>query len=305
VRVLQSKYPRELGLVALGPNGLVAAASATFQAGALVEVWDATGAEPRWNHVAGGYGGRALAFVPGGLFFGFSGGAELIELLGAKRPATADAVRTGWAQAAFAPLADRVLVGRTDRAAGALTCWKVPELKLLWRLDTWEPHTYFRTGAAASADGARVAFATNVGSNPTKQFVTVHDTGTGERVARWQLEPTSAVLQLAFSACGAKLFARSAARTVEVLDANTGARVGELVHPGRAFVNGIAVHPDGTVACARANGTVTMWNPHTLNADRVLDWKAGRLAGVAFSADGALAAAGTEDGKVVVWDVEN
>jgi hypothetical protein len=305
VRVLQSKYPRALGLVALGPNGHVAAASAEFQAGAFVEVWDATGAEPAWSYTATGYGGRALAFVRDRLFFGYSSGADLIELRRANRRATTDSILTGWKQAACALLADRVIVGRTENAAAALTCWSFPELKLLWRVNTWESHTHFRTGAATSADGSRVAFATNVGSFPCKQFVTVHDTDTGERVARWELEPTSAVAQLAFSACGTKLFARSAARTVEVLDAQTGARVGELVHPGRAFVSGIAVHPSGTIACARANGTVTLWNPQALNADRVLDWKAGRLASVAFSADGALGAAGTEDGKVVVWDVEN
>jgi hypothetical protein len=37
---------------------------------------------------------------------------------------------------------------------------------------------------------------------------------------------------------------------------------------------------------------------------RTLDWKAGRLVSVAFAPDGALAATGTEDGKVVVWDVD-
>lgn len=304
MRVLQSKYPRALGLVALGPNGLVAAASNEFRAGAFAEVWDATGAEPAWSYTATGYGGRALAFAPGGLFFGYCSGAELIELRHTNRRATVETIRTAWQQAAFAPLADRVIVGRTENAAGALTCWSFPEMKLLWRLDKWEPHTYFRTGAAVSADGTRVAFATNVGSFPCKQFVTVHDTNTGESVARWELETTTAYDQFAYSACGTKLFARSAARTVEVFDALTGAKAGELVHTGRAFVSGLAVHPNGTIACTRANGTVTLWNAQALSADRVLDWKAGRLAGVAFSADGALGAAGTEDGKVIVWDAD-
>jgi WD40 repeat protein len=304
VRVLQSKYPRSLGLLAFGPNGLIAAACAQFQAGAFVEVWDATGAEPAWSYTAG-YGGSSLAFVPGGLFFGYSFGAELIELRRTNRRATVESVQTGWKQAAFAPLADRVLVGRTNLGVATLTCYSFPDIKLLWWLDKWEPHTRFRTGAATSADGTRVAFATNVGSFPCKQFVTVHDTNTGARVARWELEPTSAVMQLAYSACGTMLFARSDSRTVDVFDANTGARVGALVHPGRAFVSGIAVHPNGTIACSRTNGTVALWNADALDADRVLDWKAGRLASVAFSADGALGAAGTEDGKLIVWDVES
>lgn len=305
MRVLQSKYPRALGLVAFGPNGLLAAASAEFRAGAFAEVWDATGAEPAWSHVANGYGGRALAFVRDRLFFGFYSGAELLQLRTVNRHATVDVSRASWSQSAFALLADRVIVGRTESAAAALTCWSVPELKLVWRLDKWEPHTHFRTGSAVSADGSRVAFASNVGSFPCKQFVTVHDTNAGERVARWELDPTCAAAQLVYSVCGTKLFARTDSRTVDVFDPDTGARVGGLVHPGRAFVSGIAVHPNGAIACARANGTVTLWNPQTLNADRVLDWKAGRLSSVAFSTDGALGAAGTEDGKVIVWDVES
>ncbi len=304
MRVLQSKYPRSLGLLAFGPNGLVAAASAEFQTGALAEVWDATGPTPVWSYTTTGYGGRALAFLGTRLLVGFSTGAELPDPNAANWRAPVTASRASWPHPAFAPLADRVVVGYTDRGAAALVCWTPSSRKRPWRVERWEPGTYFRTGAATSADGTRVAFVTNVGSDPCKQFVTAHDTSTGDRVARWELDPTGAVLQLAYSACGTKLFARSSAHTVDVFDASTGARAGELVHPGRAFVTGIAVHPDGTVACARADGTVALWSPDTLNATRVLNWKAGRLEAVAFSADGALAAAGTEDGKVIVWDVD-
>ena len=38
-------------------------------------------------------------------------------------------------------------------------------------------------------------------------------------------------------------------------------------------------------------------------ADR-FDWKMGKAVGVAFNPDGALAAAGTETGKIIVWDVD-
>jgi WD40 repeat protein len=112
------------------------------------------------------------------------------------------------------------------------------------------------------------------------------------------------VQQLAFTADGSKLLARTESRTVQLFDAATGAPAGELVHPGRPYVTAMAVHPRGPVACARTNGTVTFWDADKREQLRTLDWKAGRLVSVAFSPDGALAAAGTEDGKIVVWDVD-
>ena len=38
---------------------------------------------------------------------------------------------------------------------------------------------------------------------------------------------------------------------------------------------------------------------------RTLDWKLGKLVSVAFAPDGSIGAAGTEDGKIVVWDVDS
>jgi WD40 repeat protein len=66
----------------------------------------------------------------------------------------------------------------------------------------------------------------------------------------------------------------------------------------------MAVHPNGTVACSRTNGTVCLWDVERRQLLRTLDWKMGKLVSVAFSPDGTLGAAGTEDGKVVVWDVD-
>jgi WD40 repeat protein len=43
----------------------------------------------------------------------------------------------------------------------------------------------------------------------------------------------------------------------------------------------------------------TIWN-----VARTFTWDIGRMRSVAFSPDGALAAAGSDRGKVVVWDVD-
>ena len=66
----------------------------------------------------------------------------------------------------------------------------------------------------------------------------------------------------------------------------------------------MAVHPGGTVACSRNNGTVCLWDLENGELVRTLDWKLGKLVSVAFSPDGSVGAAGTEDGQVVVWDVD-
>src|SRR5262249_10925806 len=106
------------------------------------------------------------------------------------------------------------------------------------------------------------------------------------------------------SADSSKLLARSASRSVKVFDVASGQPVGELVHPGRPYVTGMAVQPNGTVACSRTNGTVCFWNLEKRELVRTLDWKLGKLVSVAFSPDGTIGAAGTGSGQVVVWDVD-
>jgi WD40 repeat protein len=117
-------------------------------------------------------------------------------------------------------------------------------------------------------------------------------------------DPASPIRQLAFTANGAALLVRTDSNTVRLFDAATGVPAGALAHRGRSYVSGMAVHPRGPVACARTDGTITFWDAAARAPIRTLDWKAGRLVSVALGPDGALGAAGTEDGKVVVWDVE-
>ena len=134
--------------------------------------------------------------------------------------------------------------------------------------------------------------------------MSVRDGDTGKARFTLPLDPASPIQQLAFTADGTKLLARTDSNKVQLFDAATGASAGELAHRGRSYVRGMAVHPRGPVACARTDGTVTFWDVQTRQPMRALDWKAGRLASVAFAPDGSLAAAGTEDGKIVVWDVD-
>jgi WD40 repeat protein len=67
-----------------------------------------------------------------------------------------------------------------------------------------------------------------------------------------------------------------------------------------------AFHPDGkTVAVIHGGPTlVKLYDLRTLKRVQTWNWKLGPLQSVAFSPDGTLGAAGSNDGRVVVWDVD-
>jgi WD40 repeat protein len=49
---------------------------------------------------------------------------------------------------------------------------------------------------------------------------------------------------------------------------------------------------------------VKLYDTNTWELAHTLTWKVGRMRSIAFSPDGALAAAGGDKGQVVVWDVD-
>lgn len=68
---------------------------------------------------------------------------------------------------------------------------------------------------------------------------------------------------------------------------------------------GIAFHPSGRYLAATSNDeTVKLYDTTTWEVARTFTWDIGRMRSVAFSPDGTLAAAGSDKGKVVVWDVD-
>ncbi|MBX9622815.1 MAG: hypothetical protein K2X82_03285 [Gemmataceae bacterium] len=95
---------------------------------------------------------------------------------------------------------------------------------------------------------------------------------------------------------GTHLLAWPASLAGEPLRADTGSR--------RHFT-GIAFHPSGQFLAATSNdATVKLYDAATLALVRTFTWNIGKLKAVAFSADGTLAAAAGEAGRVVVWDVD-
>jgi WD40 repeat protein len=77
-------------------------------------------------------------------------------------------------------------------------------------------------------------------------------------------------------------------------------RTGTLKH-----YRSVAFHPEGRYLLAGNNDTTArLIDTETWEVARQYTWDIGRLSAVAVSPDGALAAAGGEKGRVVVWDLD-
>jgi WD40 repeat protein len=74
-------------------------------------------------------------------------------------------------------------------------------------------------------------------------------------------------------------------------------------HPN--YIHALGFLPDGkSVVSAGADGVVRVWDAATGAAVRQHDWGIGKVCAAAVSPDGTLCAAGGENGKIVVWDVD-
>jgi WD40 repeat protein len=73
----------------------------------------------------------------------------------------------------------------------------------------------------------------------------------------------------------------------------------------RKAFTGVAFHPSGRFLAATSNdATVKLYDTATWKVAQAFDWNIGRLRSVVFSHDGMLAAAGSDKGRIVVWDVD-
>jgi WD40 repeat protein len=111
--------------------------------------------------------------------------------------------------------------------------------------------------------------------------------------------------EIALSLDGRKL----ACRTREVIRiypaGGTWKDVPTITNDSKKHFTGIAFHPSGKYLAATSNDeTVKLYDTATWEVARTFTWDIGRMRSIAFSPDGNLAAAGSDKGKVVVWDVD-
>jgi WD40 repeat protein len=151
---------------------------------------------------------------------------------------------------------------------------------------------------------------------PGDQFVTAEDrpgrgrasvnllTGSGQQVrllnTRYSMVEQLAVAtdgRFCVAHCGKSLLAwdLNAPKLVEV----------KVTNDTRYKFTGIAFHPSGRYLAATSNdATVKFYDTTSWEVAKTFTWDAGRMRSIAFSPDGTLAAAGSDTGKVVVWDVD-
>jgi WD40 repeat protein len=274
-------------------------------------VWDlaGTGGEPVWAEFESGGFVTRLAVGPCGRYV--AGAADRWVLVW-------DMVRRSKAKwllahpgghnitdVAFTPDGTDLLTTCVDGVGGGVRRWRVGN----WhRKPPFATRTNLDDPLAISPDGATLATADKHDRVRPAIKLWRYPDGKHRKTAACDARR---VVYLAYSPDGSLLAGQDEWRRVRVWDARTLAEVAVYEPPpkkGRkklGEVRNIAFHPSGRALALTSDAApVAFLDAATWQPVRVFDWKLGRTYGVAFSPDGALAAAGCGKGKVVVWDVD-
>src|SRR5262245_40330552 len=263
MRIIQSENPRPLNLLAVAPDGLVAAACDSLGVPGDTEVWETNGSL-RFQHKTQGHRVEALAFIHDGRFL-LLGENPILTVVDVTAQAKVlnPEFNYNWWRLAVSTDGSCLLGGLSPTHVGHVGCFVIdegPTFRHIWS-ESRQSFAWF-DAFAINHDGSRAALVERSESNSgrPKLQLAILEGETGKRIISSALDPSSSVLQLAFATAGSQLLARSEGRKVQIYDTATGAPAGELVHTGRPYVTGMAVHPRGPVACCRTNGTVCLWD---------------------------------------------
>ncbi|VTT98003.1 wd-repeat protein : WD repeat protein OS=Streptomyces sviceus ATCC 29083 GN=SSEG_01371 PE=4 SV=2: WD40: WD40 [Gemmataceae bacterium] len=138
----------------------------------------------------------------------------------------------------------------------------------------------------------------------TRTRVSVRALETGELVAAARF-PQRETLGLAVSPNGERAVVVSEMSLFVYDPSNLKAAPRKVKNDNRKHFTAVAFHPSNRYLAATSNDqTVKLYDTTTWTVAKTYTWDVGRMRSVAFSPDGTLAAAGSDTGKVVVWDVD-
>jgi WD40 repeat protein len=111
------------------------------------------------------------------------------------------------------------------------------------------------------------------------------------------------VSHLAFSPDGSVL-AGTAGIRLRIWDLTTDREVAHHKRGPKHF-QGLAFTADGRFLATVSNDeTVRVWDARSWEEHTTYTWKVGKLLNIAFAPDGLRAAAGSDKGHIVLWDVD-
>lgn len=150
---------------------------------------------------------------------------------------------------------------------------------------------------------ARVEGGWSAARGRTEFYAMTYDTTTGNAVARSETVERNGYES--FLSPDGKLVAMRDAARIDVWPLDGSAEPVTLRNDSKKHFTGAAFHPSGRYLGVASNDmTVKLFDTTSWEVARTFTWDIGRVRSIAFSADGALAAAGSDTGKVVVWDVD-
>lgn len=166
---------------------------------------------------------------------------------------------------------------------------------------------YSWQACAFTRDGAKLALARYLGFYQRTwkyaQQVVIHDFAAKVTTAQMQWPGKLAVRRVAFSPNG-KFLAAIAGAVLRVWNAHDGTPVVEK-QLGKSPFTALAFSPDGRyLATVNKDTAVRMWEVGAWNEPKALEWNAGKLRDVIFSPDGTTAAASSDKGQIVLFDVD-
>lgn len=146
-------------------------------------------------------------------------------------------------------------------------------------------------------------FDTGIAVQESVHELAVFDATDGKRITNVPAVSRQ-ISRLVFSPGGDRL-AALAGRTLLVWATDDWSAKPRKVTGARSHFTDLAFHPSGRFLAATSNdATVKLYDTSNWSLATTYTWDIGRMRSVTFSPDGLLAAAGSDTGKVVVWDVD-